>query len=237
MISSRVLAVLLTLVAVGARAQFCPLGETERRIVTCKDGTTMDQCLAAARTAGCNVVRAIPLIHAVVIEVPSIRAFAADAKLNNNATVSAVDSDPKVRWLHSLPSDFSVPDLSPIRDQLRKIKENRPAPVASSDPRVPWGVLRVGAPQAWSRTQGAGAVVGVIDTGIDATHPDLQGQVLGGVNILNPQHPETWADDEGHGTHVSGTIAANGRDLLGVAPQAKLYAIKVLDKDGNGNYD
>ena len=80
--------------------------------------------------------------------------------------------------------------------------------------------------------------VAVIDTGIDAAHPDLAGQVAGGFNAVDAAKPDAWQDDEGHGTHVAGTIAAkrDGKGVVGVAPKVRLYAVKVLDKDGNGNY-
>ncbi|HXS99704.1 MAG TPA: S8 family peptidase, partial [Elusimicrobiota bacterium] len=220
------------------RAQFCPLGETERRIVTCKAETSMADCQAEAQKVGCTVARVLPLVHAVVIEIPAERMFAAEAKLADAPKVERVDTDPKVRWLHSLP-DFSAAtiDAGELTRHIKELQPKFPA-AAGPNPQIPWGVQRVGAPQVWARTQGAGAAVAVIDTGIDASHPDLAGQVAGGVNILDPQHPDDWKDDEGHGTHVSGTIAANGRNggVAGVAPMAKLYAVKVLDKDGNGNY-
>ena len=236
--STRALIVLLTLAATQARAQFCPLGETERRIVTCRPEVSMADCQAAAQKVGCTVARVLPLVHAVVIEIPLERMTIAEAKLAGASKVERVDTDKKVRWLHSLP-DFTAANID-TGELTRHIKELQPKfPAAvGPNPQIPWGVLRVGAPSAWTRTQGEGASVAVIDTGIDSSHPDLAGQVAGGVNIIDPQHPDNWKDDEGHGTHVSGTIAANGRNggIAGVAPMAKLYAVKVLDKDGNGNY-
>jgi subtilisin len=61
-------------------------------------------------------------------------------------------------------------------------------------------------------------------------HPDLK--VAGGQNCIDPK--VSYKDDNGHGTHVAGTIAANGEDIVGVAPEASLYAIKVLDASGGG---
>jgi len=224
---------LVLLSAVPARAQFCPLGETERRIVTCKAGITMAECRDEAQKVGCSVVRVLPLVRAVVVNVPARRVFALTAKLHAQPKVERIDEDRKVRWLHNLP-DFGAPDMTDLSKRLQRL----PSLPQAKGPQVPWGVQRVGAPLAWARTQGEGAAVAVIDTGIDATHPDLAGQVAGGINILDPQHPDNWADDEGHGTHVSGTIAGKGQDggIAGVAPRAKLWAVKVLDKDGNGNY-
>ncbi len=235
---TRALILVLTVTATSARAQFCPLGETERRIVTCRPEVSMADCQAAAQKVGCTVDRLLPLVHAVVIEIPAERMVIAESKLASAPKVERVDTDNKVHWLHSLP-DFSAAtiDTSELTRHIKELQPKFPAAVGPN-PQIPWGVQRVGAPQVWARTQGEGASVAVIDTGIDSTHPDLAGQVAGGVNIIDPQHPDNWKDDEGHGTHVSGTIAGNGKNggIAGVAPMAKLYAIKVLDKDGNGNY-
>lgn len=232
---TRALFLILTFLAVSARAQFCPMGETVRRIVICKGGITMDECKAEAQKVGCSVVRVLPLIRAVVVNVPSSRMTAMSARLGKQPKVERIDEDRKVRWLHSLP-DFNANtvDFSGVAKHMKEL----PMLPAAKGPQIPWGVQRIGAPSAWSHTQGQGAAVAVIDTGIDATHPDLKGQVAGGINILDAAHPDNWADDEGHGTHVAGTIAGLGADggVAGVAPQAKLYAVKVLDKDGNGNY-
>ena len=236
MTPSRALALVLILTAARASTQTCPYGETERRIVTCKEGAAMDECHALARRVGCNVVRDLPSIHALVVEIAELRVYDAEAELAAAPAVERVDADRKVRWLHSLPSrDFSLPDMSELTENLRKIKS--PA-AAGPEPEMPWGVKRVGAADAWARTQGEGVKVAVIDTGIDAAHPDLAGQVAGGFNALSGAKPDAWKDDEGHGTHVAGTIAAkrDGTGVVGVAPKARLYAVKVLDKDGNGNY-
>jgi subtilisin len=232
---TRLLLLTLLLAAANAGAQFCPLGETHRKIVICRPDATMDECRTMALKIGCSIHRLLPLIHAVVVEVPNTRMSA----LKSLPRVSSIAEDKKVHWLQTLPQEFSASGFSDTVAGMRAL-QNSAAAAASAppavDPRVPWGVARVGAPDEWSRSQGDGAAVGVIDTGIDATHSDLQGQVVGGVNIVDPAHPNNWADDEGHGTHVSGTIAANGQGLLGVAPKAKLYAIKVLDAQGNGDY-
>jgi subtilisin family serine protease len=84
---------------------------------------------------------------------------------------------------------------------------------------------------------GAGVKVAVIDSGIDYTHPDLGGcfgagcRVVGGYDFVNDDADPR--DDDGHGTHVAGIIAANGT-LKGVAPGATLLAYKVLDSTGYG---
>lgn len=98
-----------------------------------------------------------------------------------------------------------------------------------------WGVGAINAPDVWGVTQGDGITVAVVDTGVSADNPDLAGQVLPGINLLN--NTTDASDDHGHGTHVAGTIAAianNGIGVAGVAPHAKILPIKVLDSSGSG---
>jgi subtilisin family serine protease len=96
---------------------------------------------------------------------------------------------------------------------------------------TPWGVSRV-----WGTTQpaesGAGVKVAVVDTGIDLKHADLK--VAGNVTFV--RKTKSGDDDHGHGTHVAGSVAAldNTQGVVGVAPGASLYAVKVLDRNGSG---
>jgi len=105
---------------------------------------------------------------------------------------------------------------------------------------IPYGVTMVGAPVLWSVTRGAGINVAVLDTGIDIKHPDLQTAYAGGFNTYFTSNSTTETadpiDDFGHGTHVSGTIAATDNNLgvVGVAPGVKLWAVRVLKSDGKG---
>ena len=107
--------------------------------------------------------------------------------------------------------------------------------IDSGDPEVAaaWGVDRIDAEKAWPTTTGIGVKVGIIDTGIDRTHPDLP-SIAGGRDFVNSDNDPS--DDNGHGTHVAGTIAAqkNGNGVVGVAPGVKLYAYKVLNASGSG---
>jgi major intracellular serine protease len=102
---------------------------------------------------------------------------------------------------------------------------------------IPYGVSQCQAPEIWEQGEkGEGIVVAVCDTGIDTSHPDLMPNIISGRNFT----PEGWSqknfeDGNGHGTHVAGTIAANGK-IKGVAPEAKILALKVLDRHGSGNY-
>ncbi len=99
-----------------------------------------------------------------------------------------------------------------------------------------WGVKRIGAGTVHASNKGTGVKVAVIDTGIDYTHPDLDGNFAGGYDFVNDD--TNPMDDQGHGTHVSGTIAAedNGSGVVGVAPKARLYGLKVLNSSGSGSW-
>lgn len=99
---------------------------------------------------------------------------------------------------------------------------------------LPWGIDRVNAPDVHSAGyKGSGIKVAVLDTGILLSHPDLN--VAGGYDTTGIG---SYNDNNGHGTHVAGSIAAvdNTIGVIGAAPSAQLYAVKVLDSAGSGTY-
>jgi subtilisin family serine protease len=97
-----------------------------------------------------------------------------------------------------------------------------------------WQISAFDLPKAWTYSEGQGVTIGVLDTGCDLEHPDLQGNVLEGYNVLNPDKKPIDRND--HGTHITGSICALNNDLgiIGVAPQSKVVPIKVLDDHGLG---
>ena len=97
------------------------------------------------------------------------------------------------------------------------------------------GVRRIGA--TGSLNKGTGVGVAVIDTGIDFSHPDLAANISSASKTC-VSGTRNAKDDNGHGTHVAGTIAAinNLTGVVGVAPEAKLFAVKVLNKNGAGTW-
>ncbi len=98
-------------------------------------------------------------------------------------------------------------------------------------------LTQIHVPEVWSTTTGApGVVIAVIDTGVDTTHPDLAGVTVVDAHNEIADSSDT-ADDNGHGTHVAGTIFArddNGVGISGIAPASTLMPIKVLDSNGSG---
>jgi subtilisin family serine protease len=117
---------------------------------------------------------------------------------------------------------------------------NAPATDGDSLSPLQWDMRQIKAPEAHAVTGGSPAVVvGDIDTGIDAHHPDLRQNldVANSVSCIGgapDQAPAAWADVNGHGTHTAGTIAAasNGIGIVGVAPNVRVAAVKAGDNDG-----
>ncbi len=149
--------------------------------------------------------------------------------------------------------DVPVKETKEKLKGLSDIQSIEPNLIAHAD--LPQSVPQIHADQVWSHVSpsgnfltGVGMRIGVIDTGVDYTHPDLGGcfgpgcKVVGGYDFVN--NDSDPMDDHGHGTHVSGTIAGNGTyiptggtnvvPIVGVAPGATLYAYKVLDSAGSG---
>lgn len=102
------------------------------------------------------------------------------------------------------------------------------------DESLPWGIDRIDAELVWPSTVATGVCVAVVDTGIDTSHPDLAANIVGGYNAINPS--SGYKDDNGHGTHVSGTIGAidNTVGVIGAAPKVSLLGVKVLNSQGSG---
>ncbi|MFE5322571.1 S8 family serine peptidase [Paenibacillus sp. NPDC056579] len=100
-------------------------------------------------------------------------------------------------------------------------------------PNIPWGIKHIRAPQVWSKSKGDRIHIGVIDTGADYSHPDLRHCLSYGINLLN--RFLLPSDDNGHGTHIAGTIAASSRQrgIIGVAPQAMIHPVKAFDHQGS----
>ena len=168
---------------------------------------------------GAVKVKDLPLVGGSVVLLPS---KAAEKALAHSAGVLRVEEDVLVT-AYEKPSGKGKPGPSPAPVQV-----------------LPWGVDQVDAELVWfSGNSGDPVKVAVIDTGISQNHPDLSANLKGGVNFVFARgkvDPNKWNDDNGHGSHVAGTIAAvnNSEGVVGVAHKADLYAVKVLDRNGSG---
>jgi thermitase len=112
------------------------------------------------------------------------------------------------------------------------------APASAADPLRPrqWGLDMIEVDAARATSNGAGALVAVIDTGAQLDHPDLAGRLVAGRDFV--QDDDAPQDGDGHGTHVSGIVSAtsgNGVGVESVAPGARVLVIRVLGSDGSGS--
>jgi subtilisin len=192
---------------------------------------------------GGKVTRRFTVVDALVAVFPD---NVKNDRISSLKGVSGVDEDLYIRWIEETPASMNSVPLPDVESAINMARSGEawtsPVPAEirpETDPaekEIPWGVKRVNAAAAWGNTAGEGVKVAIIDTGMDFKHPDLAPNYKGGYNAINPA--ASPMDDHGHGTHVSGTVGAaedlNG--VVGVAPKANLYAVKVLDKDGSGQY-
>ena len=209
-----------------------------RRIVVFDSRVARAEQAGIAESSGGKLVRELPLINAVVVELPQAAALTLEATLKDRAGVVRVDEDPKINWLFAAPKGFAEVPFGDVSVDIPPFRKSNPAQrPAAQGGKAPWGVERVNAPAAWARTRGEGVKVCVVDTGIDRTHPDLKDNIAGGWNAITKS--DDFTDDNGHGSHVSGTIAGLGlaNGVVGVAPKASLYGVKVLDSEGSGTFD
>lgn len=192
----------------AAVAQAAPV----RRIVVFAQEVNEPAQEALLKAAGVLIIKDLPLINGKAVLLPP----QAEAALGRMGEVVRIDPDVLVQ-AYKPPPGKGKPPKEPEEPQPEEL---------------PWGVNRIDAELAWTTSTGSGIKVAIVDTGIDLDHPDLR--VEGNVNMINSR--KTGDDDNGHGTHVAGTVAAidNEIGVIGVAPKAYLYAVKVLDRKGSG---
>jgi len=182
-----------------------------------------------------------------LVDVPAGQTLTTKAAKALSSRIVSIEADRRVKWIESAQVSFQAAPLPSFNGAMaglnfgaaKGIVQNPMASaIAAQRKEETWGINRVHAPAAWPLTEGKGVKVAVIDTGIDTGHPELSGSVDGGYSaITKTENPADYQDDNGHGSHVAGTIAAkkDGKGVVGVAPKARLYAVKVLDADGSGN--
>ena len=125
-------------------------------------------------------------------------------------------------------------EINRIADDIVFHGTGKPVDPVQPPQTLPWGVDRIEADLAWTETNGTMVNVATLDSGAYLEHPDLAANIKGNYNAINPHRSAD--DDNGHGTHVAGIIAAANNDIgvVGAAPMVNLYPVKVLDKDNSG---
>ncbi|MFB5661898.1 S8 family peptidase [Alteribacillus sp. HJP-4] len=111
----------------------------------------------------------------------------------------------------------------------------------AADENIPQGIEMIKAPKLWEEDfKGKGNVVAVIDTGCQPDHPDLKDRIIDGRNFTDDYNGDknNFSDNQGHGTHVAGTVAASLDDqgVVGAAPEVSLLILKALSGEGYGSY-
>ncbi|HHY38761.1 MAG TPA: S8 family peptidase [Clostridia bacterium] len=180
-----------------------------RKIITFKPGVSALEYNTILESVGGKLVKELPFVDSIVVEFPPEAAEGEELQqILSSDNVIAVEDDYEVQLLCFFRSSLNYD---------RQV--------------VPWGVKRIGAPDAWQVGTGKGVKVGVVDTGVDTGHPDLKQNVKAAVDVTGSG---SGMDYHGHGTHVAGTIAAVNNEIgvVGVAPEAEIYAVRAFDRYG-----
>ena len=234
-------------------AMLSTVADAKRYIVTVENNTRAPVNWDAFVTrAGGEVVDRFDFIDGALLDLPEEQA---QRLMDRRAPGMTIEEDFVINWikdssaLNSLnrhAAQFGTKKTVPMAAEAAPADSDVKQELQTTVPmqgEFPWGITRVNASGLWNITEGAGVKVAVIDTGINYNHADLKANYVEGANYsgllkgllgINFGDP---MDDQGHGTHVAGTIAAvrDGKGVVGVAPKAKLYAVKVMTKDGRGS--
>jgi thermitase len=202
------LTVTLGLAASSLAADFVP----GRVLVKPADAASETAVQNSLRAAGAREIGRVPQIGVRILQVP----VQAEARV-----IAALSNNPNF--------EFAEPDY--LANII--LTPNDPYYAAYQ-----WHLPKVSAPVAWDTTTGsANVTIAIVDSGVEATHPDLAGRVLPGYDFAN--NDSNPADDNGHGTAVAGVAAARGNDGLGVAGAAwnvAILPVKTMSSSGSGSY-
>ncbi len=204
-----VLAFVVTFSSVGAPPTAIGAPEKVRLIVAFRPGATDAHAARTVEASGGRVVSVIPELGVRVVELPAAAASRARASWATDPLVASVEEDGIVQV-----------DWTPT-DPLWGYQ---------------WEQRQIRMPSAWNITRGTRTtVVAVVDTGVQAKHPDLENRLVQGRDVLNGDRKP--ADDNGHGTAVAGVVAASASNDMGVGggcPKCRVMPIKALDASGTG---
>jgi thermitase len=216
-------AVLLVFVGVLCVPAIAAAAAEPRLIVGFAPEATDASRSSALGRAGVRAKSGIPVLDAVVVRVAPGTLAATRRKLLARPDVEYVEIDHVARAYGDLDAARSGLAASWLPNDTFFSQQ--------------WALGKLGADRAWEHARGAGVTIAVLDTGVDYIHPDLAGRVdLGRDFVGGDDDP---MDEQGHGTHVAGIAAASADDgfgVAGIAPGARILAVRVLDADGAGNY-
>src|SRR5205085_46731 len=161
----------------------------------------------------------------------------AEHQIREFQTLDAFAANLNEKEIEDLRASGNVLSIETLKERhVNAVEDRRPRLSGQAAPQViAYGVDLIHARSIWPLSRGENINVVIIDTGIDMAHPDLAANYAGGYNTFNPSGVPL--DDFGHGTHVAGIIGAldNNIGVVGVAPKARLWSVKVLNDKGSGD--
>jgi subtilisin family serine protease len=190
----------------------------EHRVIVMFDDE-MDE--KTVKDAGGEVVKGMSMLPGII----ALMTEGEISSLKKNSKIASIEYDYRV-YVQKKPASPPGQDKDKEEDVYKELQ---------------WGVDQIDAEKAWATSTGNGVKVAVLDTGIDYNHPELSGVYAGGYDFVN--NDGIPMDDNGHGTHCAGVIAAykhfdlddeDQNGVVGVAYEVNLYGVKVLDSDGSG---
>jgi len=219
----KVVACLVVSLGLMGGGAFAATGDIIRKIVVFQAGTSVQVQQQVVARSGSRVLNILSLINGVAIELPTQSAAQALTALQADPTVAGVYDDlPSLGWDGGGDTIIVMTPADPPTQEI-----------------YPWGLDAIHVPDVHQEEpglKGSGVMVAILDTGIDMNHPELSRNIKGGYNALTGQDPKDYQDDNGHGTHMAGIIAArmNRLGVIGAAYQAQIVSVKVLDQYGSG---
>lgn len=199
-----------------------------------------DKCKKALRNLDGVILKQLGMINSIVIDTPLCR------KCDNEKNMKKIKKEFSNAGVNILNVEKDFHCKIMVKDHMKDIIDLAKGGKGKPDNNVeqplqvcPWGIERVKTKDVLEN--GNNVKVAIIDTGIDYRHNDLKNNVKGGYNAINRRNKyrnpfDEFDDDNGHGTHVAGTVGAVN-DLYGVkgvSPDVDLYGVKVLDSAGSG---
>jgi len=211
------LAFLLTFILLLTSINFTSFAQSNENegkyIVTFKDQSAKEKYVKD-KTKGKKVKKNFEKQSSVAVEL-------------TDTDIADLSADPDVLYVEA---DSAVEILSTGKPDNA---DNAVKNMKNGEQTIPWGVTAVGAASTLNKYDGKNVKVAIFDTGV-ANHEDLT--ISGGVSFVD--YTTSYSDDNGHGSHVAGIISANNNKLgvVGIAPSAEIYAVKILNQNGGGNY-
>jgi len=221
------LAVVVTAAIVAVASSGASAGASSTYLVLYKGSAVPAEAATTIASAGGTLVYSYNAIGVAI------------ARSTSSSFAGTLGSNSKVEGV-SATAGFATQVTDEFVSAPGPLPDSTPAPGDDPLSVFQWDMVQIHTPEARAINGGSpSVVVGDIDTGLDWSHPDLAANVdfansVSCVGGVPDQNPAAWNDDNGHGTHTAGTIAAakNGIGIVGVAPKVKIAGIKAGNADG-----